>query len=58
MEHQLPSLPYEYADLEPQMDSRTMLLHHSQHHATYMATLNSALSDLPELHEYSAAWLL
>jgi len=58
MKHKLPPLPYGYADLEPHMDSRTLLLHHSQHHAAYVAKLNSALSDLPELHEYTAAWLL
>jgi len=58
VKHKLPKLPYGYADLEPHIDARTMLVHHSQHHAAYVAKLNSALSGLPELHSYTAAQLL
>jgi Fe-Mn family superoxide dismutase len=58
MKHLLPALPYDPAALEPHIDARTMLLHHGQHHASYVANLNSALEESPELHERSALWLL
>ena len=58
MKHTLPLLPYDYAALEPHVDARTMMLHHDQHHASYVANLNSALEKFPELHERSAFWLL
>jgi len=35
-----------------------MLLHHDKHHASYVANLNSALEDYPDLRERSATWLL
>ena len=58
MKHLLPALPYDAAALEPHIDVRTMLLHHGQHHASYVANLNSALEESPELHERNALWLL
>ena len=58
MKHILPTLPYGYAALEPYIDARTMKLHHSEHHGAYVANLNSALEQSPELHERSALWLL
>jgi len=58
MKHTLPPLPYDYAALEPHIDARTMTLHHDQHHASYVANLNSTLEKLPELHERTALWLL
>ena len=58
MKHMLPPLPYDYAALEPHIDARTMTLHHDQHHASYVANLNSALEPFPELHERTALWLL
>ena len=56
--HTVPPLPYDYAALEPVIDAQTMMLHHDHHHASYVATLNSALADYPELHGRSALWLL
>lgn len=56
--HLLPPLPYDYAALEPHIDAQTMTLHHDQHHASYVANLNSALEKFPELHERTAIWLL
>jgi len=41
----LPTLPYDYAALEPHFDAETMQIHHSKHHATYVAGLNAALPD-------------
>ena len=56
--HRLPALPYDHAALEPYIDARTMTLHHDQHHASYVANLNSALEKYSELRERSAIWLL
>ncbi|KAI8439259.1 hypothetical protein MSG28_013096 [Choristoneura fumiferana] len=40
--HSLPDLPYEYSALEPVISREIMSLHHSKHHATYVANLNAA----------------
>jgi Fe-Mn family superoxide dismutase len=58
MKHVLPSLPYDYAALEPHIDARTMKLHHDKHHAGYVANLNAALEKFPALRERTAIWLL
>ena len=44
--HELPSLPYAYADLEPYIDAQTMELHHSKHHKAYVDGLNKAEAEL------------
>ena len=49
--HELPKLPYAYDALEPHIDARTMEIHHTKHHATYVTNLNAALDKHPELHE-------
>ena len=49
MSHTLPALPYAYDALEPHIDAKTMEIHHSRHHQTYVNNLNAALADLPEL---------
>ncbi|MFQ2615961.1 superoxide dismutase [Aeromonas caviae] len=49
MSHTLPALPYAYDALEPNIDAKTMEIHHSRHHQTYISNLNAALADLPEL---------
>lgn len=51
MTHTLPQLPYDYSQLEPHIDAQTMQIHHSKHHATYVAKLNAALEQFPELFE-------
>ncbi|GLU41281.1 MULTISPECIES: superoxide dismutase [Pseudomonas] len=43
MPHSLPALPYAYDALEPHIDARTMEIHHSKHHQTYVNNLNAAL---------------
>ena len=58
MNHRLPDLPYEVVALEPVIDTRTMQLHHSRHHAAYVAALNDAVAEYPQLAERSATWLL
>jgi len=44
MRHELPPLPYPYDALEPYIDARTMELHHTKHHQTYVDKLNEALA--------------
>lgn len=49
MNYELPKLPYSYDALEPFIDARTMEVHHSKHHAGYVAKLNAALESYPDL---------
>jgi Fe-Mn family superoxide dismutase len=56
--HQLPPLKYDYAALEPYIDSRTMMLHHDIHHGSYVEKLNAALDKYPDFRDSSALWLL
>lgn len=44
----LPELPYGYDALEPYIDTCTMLIHHTKHHAGYVNNLNAALAKHPE----------
>src|SRR6478735_3009336 len=41
---ELPSLPYDYAALEPHIDARTMEIHHGKHHQAYVTNLNNAIT--------------
>lgn len=47
-EFKLPKLPYGTDALEPNIDNRTMVLHHGTHHAGYVRNLNAALEDLED----------
>jgi Fe-Mn family superoxide dismutase len=44
-EYTLPPLPYDYGALEPHIDAKTMEIHHTKHHQTYVTNLNNALKD-------------
>ncbi|HVQ42755.1 MAG TPA: superoxide dismutase [Vicinamibacterales bacterium] len=54
MPHQLPSLPYDAAALEPHIDAQTMQIHHGKHHNAYVTNLNAALEKHPDLQGKSA----
>ncbi len=54
----LPNLPYDFAALEPIIDTQTMQIHHGKHHAAYVTNLNKALEGKPELEAKSAADLI
>lgn len=58
MPHVLPNLPYGYDALEPHIDARTMEIHHSKHHAGYVAKLNGALEKHPDLQGKSVEELI
>ena len=43
MAYEVPSLPYDYAALEPHIDEATMKVHHDKHHQAYVDKANAAL---------------
>ena len=43
MAYTLPALSYAYDALEPDIDARTMEIHHSKHHNAYITNVNTAL---------------
>lgn len=50
----LPELTYDYAALEPHISARIMELHHSKHHAAYVAGANAALEQMEEARATNA----
>ncbi len=57
-EFTLPPLPYDYAALEPHIDTETMKIHHDKHHAAYVNNLNAALKDHADLQSHDIVSLL
>ena len=55
MAYELPALEYDFDDLEPTIDARTMEIHHGKHHAGYVAKLNAALEGHDDLAAHSVA---
>lgn len=43
MAYELPKLDYSYDALEPFIDARTMEIHHSKHHQSYVNKVNAAI---------------
>ena len=58
MPHALPPLPYDFAALEPHIDTQTMQIHHGKHHQAYVNNLNAALAKHPELDKWPLEDLL
>ena len=56
--HSIPDLDYAYDALEPEIDARTMEIHHTKHHAAYVANLNKALEGHETLGQKSVEDLL
>ena len=54
----LPALSYDYGALEPFIDSTTMRIHHTAHHAAYVNNLNKALEKYPQYYKLDIADLL
>lgn len=49
MKFELPPLTYDYSALEPYIDAKTMEIHYTKHHQTYIDKLNAAVEKYPEL---------
>ena len=58
MNHILPELPYAYDALEPYIDTRTMEIHHTKHHQTYIDKLNAAIKGQEHFEKLSAEKLI
>jgi Fe-Mn family superoxide dismutase len=56
--HTLTELNYDYNALEPHIDAKTMEIHHTKHHQSYVDKLNAALEEFPELQSKSVEVLL
>ncbi len=54
----LPNLNFKYDALEPFIDARTMEIHHTKHHQTYIDKLNDALKPHPEWQQKTVEELL
>lgn len=54
----LEELPYNYSDLEPYIDAKTVEVHHNKHLGAYVEKLNKALEDCPLYHCWSLEKLI
>jgi superoxide dismutase, Fe-Mn family len=54
----LPDLQYPYDALEPHIDAKTMEIHHTKHHQTYVDKLNAALEAHERLTDQTVEQLL
>lgn len=51
MTYTLPDLSYDYGALDPSISGQIMELHHSKHHAAYVAGANQALEQMAEARD-------
>ncbi len=58
MAYEQITLGYSFDALEPHVDTKTMEIHYTKHHATYLKNLNSTVEKHPELFEKSLEQLL
>ncbi len=58
MKYTLPKLPYAYNALEPYLDAKTMKIHHTKHHQTYIDKLNAVLDKHPDIADEPLEQLL
>jgi len=58
MTYTLPKLSYSYDALEPYIDAKTMEIHYTKHHQTYIDKLNAAVEKHPKLAKKAAEELL
>ena len=58
MQFKLKPLDYPTNALEPQIDARTVEIHHDKHQAAYVANLNAALESSPEFGTHTDLLLL
>jgi superoxide dismutase, Fe-Mn family len=50
-QYQLPTLPYDFGDLEPVISAEIMTLHYTKHHQAYVNNLNKALEQYGEAEQ-------
>jgi len=58
MKHELYQLPYDFNALEPHIDAKTMEIHYTKHHQTYLDNFLKVLEKYPELQEKTAEEIL
>jgi Fe-Mn family superoxide dismutase len=58
MAYTLPALAYPYNVLEPHIDARTMEIHHTKHHQTYINNVNNAIKGKADLENKSVEALI
>lgn len=58
MKHELPPLPYAYNALEPVIDTKTLEIHHTKHHRSYVDKLNATLEKYPNLQNKTVEELI
>ena len=58
MAYELPKLPYPYDALEPHIDAKTMEIHYTGHHQTYVNNLNNAIKGKADLEKKSVEDLI
>lgn len=58
MKHELYHLPYDFNALEPHIDAKTMEIHYTKHHQTYLDNFLKVLEKYPELQDKTAEEIL